>query len=119
MEETLGVTTNPISWISWILALPIRGLAAIISFIRERNYDPEEAICPACGFRGDDGTAGKTCRIHFVATSGIERGAIQHTCFRCNADYFSHLFRPAEHWLPKQEDVQAARIKQVARRLSL
>ena len=109
------VTWNPISWLAWVLSLPIRILAWVISTIRARLYDPESIICPACGFRGDKGTNGKTMRINFVRTQGAEKAAIQHTCFRCGCnEIYSKIFSPADTWLPKQENLQLAKLKQAA-----
>lgn len=110
---------NPILWLSTILSLPIRLLSWFILRVRTRRYDPEKTVCPACGFRGDNGTARKACSVHVVKTSGAERVALCHTCFRCGADYFSAVLIPAEKWLPKSDDSKAAqveRLREVTRR---
>lgn len=110
MEQTHENPFNPFSWI----ALPIKGLSWIVTQVRARLYDPEKITCPACGFRGDSGTNGKTCSIKFVRTMGNERAAIQHTCFRCGCnEIFSHVYAPAGMWLPKVEDRKVAEAKAI------
>ena len=120
MEQTEKlVTFNPISWVAWILALPIRFIAWIIATVRSRMYDPEQIVCPACGFRGDSGTANKTCRISCVRTSGPEKAAIEHSCFRCNAKFYSKLFSQAQGWMPPLDENRAAMIQKAAAREEL
>ena len=88
--------------IAFILALPIRMFTWVVVKIKTHNYDPEKIVCPACGFKGDSGTDGKSCMIRFVKTVGNERGAIQHQCFRCGCqEIHSNLFVRADKWLRK------------------
>ena len=115
MEDVQKLDFNPITWIIWGLVLPIRGISWIITTIRARRYDPEKVICPACGFRGDSGTGGKTCRVSFKRTTGIERASIQHTCFRCGCnEIFSQLFLNPDKWLIREEEQRLAAIKRAA-----
>lgn len=82
-------------------------------------YDPEKDVCPSCGFRGDSGTAGKSCTIRFVRTLGSEKGAIEHTCLRDGAVFYTKLFKRAEDWLPSLDESKAAKIQQAAKRTEL
>src|SRR5271157_5443246 len=66
----LAVLFSPITLIAYILSLPISVFTWIVITVRARRYDPEKEVCPACGFKGDKGTDGKTCRIEFTATVG-------------------------------------------------
>lgn len=88
------------------ISLPVNLLAFVLEKIRWHRYDPEKVICPGCGFRGDSGTNGKTCRIRFIAFgSGFEenQAGIQHTCFRCGNDrWYSQTFVAAEKWIAKK-----------------
>lgn len=103
----------------WTVSIPIRATAWTITTIRARLYDPEEDICPACGFRGDRGTGKKTCTIKFVRTETPEKGAIEHTCLRCAAQFYSGVFLPANKWLPPLDEDRAAKVQKIARRAAL
>ena len=92
----------PLRWIAVILALPINFVASITEIVRKRRYNPEKVVCPGCGFKGDNGTDNKTCRIAHTLTGGPEKAVNEHTCFRCGALYYTSLFLPAEKWLAKQ-----------------
>lgn len=88
--------------------------------VRVRLYDPEKITCPACGFKGDAGTNGKSCNIKFVRTMGNEKAAIQHICFRCGCDeIFSHVYVPADKWLSKAEDRKVAEEKAILARTEI
>jgi ribosomal protein L37E len=102
--NTLVFVAKPFLWImqgvSWVIALPIRIFTWVVVKIRVRTYDPEKVVCPACGFRGDSGTSGRTCRVKFIETAGSEKAALQHICFRCGNDkWASKLYAPAEKWM--------------------
>ena len=98
----LGVIFSPITVLAWLLSLPIRAFTWIVITVKTRRYDPEKRVCPACGFRGDSGTDGKTCRVEFVDTTGPERAGLQHFCFKCGCDrHISPLFLKADAWLPR------------------
>lgn len=95
----------PVRVIAWILSLPIRLATWVINLVRV--YDPEEAQCPSCGFTGDSGTGSKSCKIETIKTTGPEKAAIKHTCFRCSAEWASKTMLPADKWLlsePKRVD---------------
>lgn len=97
--QILGVIITPFTW---LIALPIRAFAWFVTTIRTRRYDPEKLVCPACGFKGDSGTNNKSCRIQFTPTTGNERAAIQHFCFRCGCDkIFSRVLVPADKWMAR------------------
>lgn len=120
MSEAVDIVLAPIGWISWVIALPIRAITWTISTIRARNYDPEQLVCPACGFRGDSGTGGKSCMIKFIRTTGQDKASIQHMCFRCGCDeIFTSLFLPGQKWLPSFNADQAAKIKEASAREAL
>jgi hypothetical protein len=92
----------PITAIAWLLAKPIQVFTWVIVKVKTHTYDPEKVICPACGFKGDSGTGGKSCWIRFMPTKEKERFAIQHICFRCGCDkYFSNLAKKADNWIPR------------------
>lgn len=96
----LVILASPI----YLLILPVKAFTWAVVAIKTHRYDPEKRMCVACGFKGDSGTDGKSCRIAFVVTSGIERAAIQHICFRCGCDkQFSKLVVPADKWIPKKD----------------
>lgn len=85
-------------WISSILASPINLLTSIVLKIRLRKYSPEKRPCPACGFRGDSGTYGKSCKVECIDTAGQERKALKHTCFVCGAEYASKTLQDPSKW---------------------
>lgn len=87
--------------LSWILGLPLRIIASVISTIRMRRYDPRKVVMPCCGFRGDSGSGGDSCTVMFREVMGADKGAIQHTCLRCGCDkYYTRLVYPADKWFP-------------------
>ena len=91
LSRIVNLVFKPFELTFWILALPVRGLAWIIFFVRTR--DPvvsPKTKCPACGYRGS--------RLNFVATKGIEKAAIQHDCLMCGAKFYSQLLVKAEKW---------------------
>lgn len=92
-EETL----RPVEYPFWILSLPIRIFTAIVILLKPK-YDPEKDVCPGCGFRGDSGTAGKTCRIEVTRVMNVEKLALRHKCFRCSAEFYTPVFRKASDW---------------------
>lgn len=92
----------PVKIVVNVLAFPITALAFIISAVKRRNYDPEKVVCPGCGFKGDSGTYGKTCRIVYYPVAGAEKAVNKHSCFRCGADFFTPLFLAADKWAAKQ-----------------
>ena len=95
----LGYVIAPLAW---IVAFPFRLFTWFVTKLKTRAYDPEKMVCPACGFKGDDGTNGKSCAVRFVRTKNNDRANIQHHCFRCGCDeIFSKLFSPADKWLPR------------------
>lgn len=125
-EATQFSLSSPIIWLGfianlifWLIGLPIRAAAWTITSVRAKMYDPEKAICPGCGFRGDRGTAKKTCIIKFVRTETAEKASIQHTCLRCSAPFFSKIFLPAEKWISPIDENKAAKIKQAAKSTTL
>jgi len=95
------IVLSPFTGIAWVLSLPIRTFASITSWVRRRKYDPEKDICPGCGFRGDSGTAGKTCRIQTREVHSAEKLALWHECYRCYAEYWTNTFIPAAKWYRK------------------
>lgn len=99
MAETLRAVDyfSPVTIISWILAQPIRLFGYIVKKVRV--YNPEKDVCPACGFKGDSGTGGKSCLVSCVKTTGPEKAALQHICFRCTAQFHTPIVVKAEKWL--------------------
>ncbi len=124
----LAKTVQGVAWvfakiwfvIIWILALPLRILAFLISWLRRRRYNPERAMCPACGFKGDKGTGNNSCRINFIRTNGPEKAALQHICFRCGCDFYTaKMYQPVDKWLPKESISPVERIKEAAKKAVL
>lgn len=102
--KVYDVILFPVSIIAWLLAKPVQAFTWAVVKIKTHRYDPEKRVCPGCGFKGDSGTNGKTCRVEFTRTAGPERAGIRHTCFRCGCDkHISPLFRKAAEWLPQEE----------------
>jgi len=99
----LAVLYSPLTLIFWILAQPVRAFTWAVVSVRSRRYDPTKRVMPCCGFKGDSGTDGKSCRIEFTPTAGPERAGIKHICFRCGCDkHISPLFYKADAWLPRE-----------------
>lgn len=111
-----SVLINGVAVVAWVVALPLRATAWIIVSIRARLYDPEKVVCPACCYRGDSGTNNKTCTIKFVRTSTQEKGAIEHTCLRCSANFYSKIFLEADKWLPQ---LTTSKIEKAAKETTL
>jgi predicted RNA-binding Zn-ribbon protein involved in translation (DUF1610 family) len=110
-----GLATGISRFLLWILALPIQILAFVISWVRASKYNPEKITCPACGFRGDSGTNGKSCTVTFVRVVEKEKAALRHTCFRCGCnEIYSSLTYPANNWLPATTQDQQEKLKQAA-----
>jgi hypothetical protein len=118
-EISLEFIFFPLRVISWILALPIDLISWMISTVRLKRYNPEKVICPGCGYRGERGSGGKTCRIRFTMTTGLERAHIEHTCFRCGAAFYTNLFLPADKWVVSEPVVKAEQVKQVVAKTAL
>jgi hypothetical protein len=106
-----SIFNDTLTGVAWGLALPIRATAWTILTIRRRRYDPEKVICPGCGYKGEKGSNYKTCQIQFTYTTGPELAMIQHSCLRCSAPFFSHLFRPAKGWVGITLQDKAAQVK--------
>jgi len=99
--EDIRLTINPLIWISWILSLPLRFFTfVVVSYRRHqlKNYDPTKDPCPACGFRGDKGTAGAACRVQTRKTMGPEKLGLWHECYRCSAEYWTNILTKADAW---------------------
>ena len=94
----VAITTFPFRLILGFVEQGVKLLTVSIRFYQRRIYNPEKTICPACGFRGDSGTAKKVCTVTTVDTVGHERKALEHRCFRCSATYYSHILTPVEKW---------------------
>lgn len=109
MSEQTEILFAPLVGLAWILSLPIRMLAWGIAKVRTQTYNPEKAICPACGFKGDHG--GNSCIIRFTRTKEY-KGAIEHDCLRCGALYYSKLFLAAEKWISPLQASQVAKIQE-------
>jgi hypothetical protein len=105
---------SPLRLVFWILSVPLRVTSWTVKKVRARTYNPEKDICPGCGFRGDGGTAGKTCRVTFRETDGPDRGNLEHECFRCSALFYTKTIKPVETW-HKQSTVRtrAERTKEI------
>jgi hypothetical protein len=88
---------SPLTLIVWLLSLPIRLFTFIVT--RIRVYNPEKDICPACGFKGDSGTGGKSCLVTCTPVTSTERVALQHICFRCTAHYYTPVLTKAVKWM--------------------
>lgn len=99
MTTFLDFLLSPFKAFFWLLSIPVRIFTFVVTKIKTKNYDPERAVCPGCGFRGDSGTNKKTCRINHVAVEGAERAMNEHICFRCSAKYYTKLFKPAVQWI--------------------
>lgn len=106
-----SIFNDTLTGISWVFSLPIRVAAWSILTIRRRRYDPEKVVCPGCGYRGERGSSYKTCQIQFTPTNGPEQAAIGHSCLRCNAPYFTPLFRPAKDWINISFQDRAAKVR--------
>ena len=111
-EQVVDTLLFPIKALVWLVALPIRLFAYIIKSLR--RYDPEKTVCPACGYRGEYSTNYRSCTIRFIRTTGNEKGALKCTCFRCQCDYATKLFAPAEQWLSPMVVTKQDRIRQAA-----
>ena len=107
-----SIFSDTLTAVFWTLALPIRTTAWIILTIRRRRYNPEKVLCPGCGYRGEEGSNYKTCRIEFTPTTGPELAAIKHECLRCSAPYFTPLFRPGKDWITTPLQDQVARVRE-------
>lgn len=83
-----------------LLALPVKWFANYTTKRRLRKFDPEIAVCPACGYRGDERSDDKALKIKFKRTRGPEQAALECICYRCGADSYAPLFKPAKDWLP-------------------
>ena len=101
-EETLKTVDyfSPITWIVGVLSFPLRFFAFVVSKIRV--YDPEKAMCPACGFKGDSGTGGKSCSVMCVKTNDAARYALQHICFRCACAFYAPVLTKVEKWAARE-----------------
>lgn len=107
----------PVRVLAYVIAIPIHVFAWTIETLRQKRYDPEKALCPGCGFKGDSGTNGKTCRIQHILTSGPEKASNEHSCFRCGAKFYTPLFLVADKWAAKQWPQD--KLKQAAQRTVL
>jgi len=106
--------------LSWIFAFPIIVLNKSIRWVRKRRYDPEKTVCPACGFRGDNGTDRKSVTVRFVRTFGPEKAALKFTCFRCSCEFYTaQMFLPIDKWLPKEAITKDEKVKEAAKRTVL
>ena len=90
-----------LTFIFSIIAFPVVVFTWTVRKIKTRSYNPEKRPCPACGFKGDSGTGGKSCRVLFVKTPTLERAHLEHQCYRCWACYYSGVNTPADKWLAK------------------
>jgi hypothetical protein len=98
-EDVFDFFLAPFKAVALVLSLPVRGFTWVAVRLK-KPYDPERTVCPGCGFRGDDGTGGKSCTVIFIRTRGIEKAALQCRCLRCGCpDFYVKLFLPADKWL--------------------
>jgi hypothetical protein len=91
---------SPLTWIAWLLSLPIRVFTFVV--VRVRKYDPEKALCPGCGFKGDSGTNGKSCSVMCVEINEASRAALRHICFRCAAIFWTPCITDPRKWMAKK-----------------
>lgn len=125
-EEIQELRSTPVDYlslvlggISWVLALPLRGAARTVIYIRRRRYDPEKILCPACGYKGERSSNHRSCTITFTLISGKEKAAIKHTCLRCSAPFFSGLLYPADKWIGSTIQTEMSRLKEVTAKKEL
>lgn len=121
-ENTIDVIFAPVRWVAWILALPLRLLTWVIARCR-KPYDPEKAICPGCGYRGEKSGEHRTCRIQCVRTKGPEKLSLESSCFRCSAIFYQPVFRKdVDGWMKvinTPEELKAEKVKEATARQAL
>lgn len=98
MEDILSLVLAPVKWLAWVAALPVKVFTWIVVQLKP-PYDPETVTCPGCGFAGDDGTGGKSCKIRHVRVDSAHIAMNRHECFRCSATFYTKLFTPAKDWI--------------------
>ena len=98
VDNTFDFFLFPFKIVFVVLSWPIRIFTWIVLKCK-KDYDPERLTCPGCGFRGDSGTNGKTCTVTHRKVESMEKACNEHRCYRCDALYYTKLFKDAKDWI--------------------